>query len=76
MAKKENPTKSFVLRIDADTMDALKNGQLMSSVVRMDNFSGLYQKHYAKTVGRRRKRTFNLVIRKQNRKMKVYDSIS
>ena len=48
MAKKENTTKSFVLRVDAATMEAIENGLRMNFAVPMGNFSGLSTKHYAK----------------------------
>lgn len=44
MAKKESSIKSFVLRVDAETMDAIENGQPMSFAVQTDNFSGLLPK--------------------------------
>ena len=40
MAKKET-IKSFVLRVDADTMEAIEKWAAMSFVLRMGNCNGL-----------------------------------
>ena len=51
MAKKETSTKSFVLRVDAATMDAIESGQPMSFVALTDSFSGLSLRHCGKAGG-------------------------
>lgn len=44
VAKKESSTKSFVLRVDAETMDAIEKWAAMSFAAQMVSFNGLLPK--------------------------------
>jgi len=48
MAKKENATKNFVLRIDAEMMDA---GLRMNSAAPMARYSTFWIRHYERQAG-------------------------
>ena len=51
MSKKENTTKSFVLRVDAATMNAIEAWAAVSSAPPTDSYSGLSTRRCAKAEG-------------------------